>query len=109
MESTEIAVREIEPSDRDWTRSVLSRRTGPAGAHFLLDRLTELACRNAAALAEAGIDILALDDDVGMPGTMMIGPATWREFFKPRLRGIIAAARAIEPGLRILYHSDGFF
>lgn len=88
---------------------LIDLRTRPAWAHFLLDRLTEFACRNARALAQAGIDVLALDDDVGMPGTMMIGPATWREFFKPRLSRIIASARAIEPGLRVLYHSDGFF
>jgi uroporphyrinogen decarboxylase len=81
----------------------------PDWAHFLLDRLADLACRNAEALARAGVDLLALDDDVGMPRTMMIGPATWREFFKPRLERIIQAARAIQPGLRILYHSDGYF
>ena len=44
-------------------------------AHFLLDRLADLARRNAAALARPGVDVLALDDDVGMPGTMMISPA----------------------------------
>jgi uroporphyrinogen decarboxylase len=81
----------------------------PEWAHFLLDRLTELAGRNAETLARAGIDVLALDDDIGMPGTMMISPATWRQFFKPRLWAIISAARAIEPDLRILYHSDGYF
>jgi uroporphyrinogen decarboxylase len=87
---------------------LIDLRTRPAWAHFLLDRLTELACRNARALAGAGIDLLALDDDVGMPGTMMIAPATWREFFKPRLSRIIAAAREIDPAVRVLYHSDGW-
>ncbi len=81
----------------------------PDWAHFLLDRLAALARRNAETLARAGIDVLALDDDVGMPGTMMISPDTWREFFKPRLAEIIAAARAISPDLRVLYHSDGYF
>jgi uroporphyrinogen decarboxylase len=81
----------------------------PEWAHFLLDRLAELAGRNAEALARAGVDVLALDDDVGMPGTMMIGPHTWRVYFKPRLAGIIGAARAIKPDLRILFHSDGYF
>jgi uroporphyrinogen decarboxylase len=81
----------------------------PGWAHFLLDRLTELARRNAEALAGAGVDVLALDDDVGMPGTMMISPATWREFFKPRMAMIIQAAQAIKPDLRVLYHSDGYF
>jgi uroporphyrinogen decarboxylase len=76
-------------------------------AHFLLDRLEALAQRNAATLALAGVDVLALDDDVGMPGTMMIGPATWREFFRPRLAHIIEAARAVKPDIRVIYHSDG--
>jgi uroporphyrinogen decarboxylase len=81
----------------------------PDWAHYLLDRLADLARRNAEALARAGVDVLALDDDIGMPRTMMIGPHTWREFFKPRLAGIIEAARAIKPDLRILFHSDGYF
>jgi uroporphyrinogen decarboxylase len=81
----------------------------PDWAHFLLDRLTELACRNAKALARAGVDVLALDDDVGMPQTMMIGPTHWCEFFKPRLAAIIQAAQDIKPDMRILFHSDGYF
>jgi uroporphyrinogen decarboxylase len=76
-------------------------------AHFLLDRLAELARRNATSLALAGVDVLALDDDVGMPGRMMISPATWRTFFRPRLAGIIDAARAVAPDIRVIYHSDG--
>jgi uroporphyrinogen decarboxylase len=81
----------------------------PDWAHFLLDRLTDLARRNAETLARAGVDVLALDDDVGMPGTMIISPAMWREFFKPRMAAIIQAARATKPDLRIVYHSDGYF
>jgi uroporphyrinogen decarboxylase len=80
----------------------------PEMAHFLLDRLADLARRNAVTLALAGVDVLALDDDVGMPGTMMIGPAMWRAFFRPRLAGIIDAARASKPDIRVIYHSDGY-
>ncbi|MGD8684900.1 MAG: uroporphyrinogen decarboxylase family protein [Chloroflexota bacterium] len=76
-------------------------------AGFLLDRLAELAAWNAATIARAGVDVLSLDDDVGMPGTMMIAPGTWREFLMPRLAAVIDAARAVRPDLRILYHSDG--
>ena len=55
------------------------------------------------------MDLLALDDDIGMPRTMMISPKLWREFFKSRLESIIVAARTIKPNLRFLYHSDGYF
>lgn len=77
-------------------------------ADFLLDKLTALARRNAEALAFAGVDVLSLDDDVGMPGSMFISPETWCRFFKPRLATIISAARAVKPDLRVLYHSDGY-
>jgi uroporphyrinogen decarboxylase len=81
----------------------------PDWAHFLISRLAEHARRNAVTLALAGIDLLALDDDVGIPGTMMISPKMWRTFFKPHMAEIIRAAKAARPELRILYHSDGFF
>jgi len=79
----------------------------PDWADYLLDRLTGLARKSAQALAAADVDVLALDDDVGMPGTMFISPALWRHFFKPRMAEIIRAAQAIKPDLRVLYHSDG--
>jgi uroporphyrinogen decarboxylase len=79
----------------------------PEMADFLLDRLAEHARRNATTLARAGVDVLSLDDDVGMPGRMMISPGTWRRFFRPRLAGIVEAARAAKPDVRVLYHSDG--
>jgi uroporphyrinogen decarboxylase len=92
---------------RGLERFLLDLLTRKEMAHFLLDRLADLARRNATTLAQAGVDVLSLDDDVGMPGTMMISPATWREFFRPRLAAIIEAARSVRPDLRVLYHSDG--
>jgi len=81
----------------------------PSWAEYLLDRLTDLACRNAETLACAGIDVLSLDDDVGAPVTMMMGPDMWCRFFKPRMAEIIRAARRVKPDLRVIFHSDGFY
>jgi len=81
----------------------------PHWATYLIERLTQLASRNARSLAQAGVDVLVLDDDVGMPGTMMISPATWRRFFKPGLGDIIQAARRIKPDIRLLFHGDGYY
>ncbi|MCU0521084.1 MAG: hypothetical protein MUF84_10375 [Anaerolineae bacterium] len=78
-------------------------------ADFLLDKLAELACRNAQVLARAGVDVLSLDDDVGAPVSMMIGPQVWQRFFKPRMAAIIECARAIKPDLRVIFHSDGAY
>ncbi|MGC9319515.1 MAG: uroporphyrinogen decarboxylase family protein [Armatimonadota bacterium] len=81
----------------------------PQWAHLLLDRLAEMARAKAEAVARAGVDVLSLGDDVGMPRSMMIGPAQWRQFLKPRMASVIEAARAISPEVRVLYHSDGFY
>jgi uroporphyrinogen decarboxylase len=81
----------------------------PSWVEYLLDRLVDLAVRNVETLAGAGIDVLSLDDDVGAPVTMMIGPATWRRYFKPRMAQIITAARAVNPEVRVIFHSDGTF
>ncbi len=84
-------------------------RLRPALAHYLLDQLTALALHSALILARAGVDILLLDDDVAMPTGMIIGPGTWRAFFKPRLADIIRLAREASPELLVFYHSDGDF
>ena len=55
------------------------------------------------------VDILLLDDDVAMPNRLMIGPETWREYFKPRLARLINIAREESPQLLVFYHCDGNF
>lgn len=81
----------------------------PEWAHLLLGRLTDVAVVAAEAMARTGVDVLALSDDVGMPHGMMMGPHHWCEFLKPRMAAIIDAARAVNPDVRVLYHSDGHY
>jgi uroporphyrinogen decarboxylase len=78
-------------------------------AAYLLDQLTAMTMHSALVLAQAGVDVLILDDDVAMPTGLMISLELWREFFRPRLATIIGAARAASPDLLVLYHSDGDF
>ncbi len=81
----------------------------PALVDFLLDQLTAMLLQNATILAEAGVDVLLLDDDVSACGGMLMSPATWRRFFKPRLARVIRTAREAAPDIKIFYHSDGDF
>ena len=81
----------------------------PHIAAYLLDQLTSMLIENALILARTGVDILLLDDDVAMPNRLMIGPKTWREYFKPRLANVINLAREESPNLLIFYHCDGNF
>ena len=73
----------------------------------LFDRLTDQRVVEAEQMAEAGVDVLRLGDDVATQNGMMMSPATWRRWLKPGLARIIDAAKAIKPDLHIFYHSDG--
>jgi uroporphyrinogen decarboxylase len=85
----------------------LAQRKGLA--HYLLDQLTAVMLHNSLILAEAGVDVLLLDDDVAMPTGLIVSPQTWREFFKPRLADVIRLTREAAPDLVVFYHSDGDF
>jgi uroporphyrinogen-III decarboxylase len=48
-----------------------------------------------------------LGDDVGMQNAMLISPKMWRRFLKPRMANFIAELKAINPDVKVAYHSDG--
>lgn len=77
-------------------------------AVYHLDRITGISCDRAAVFARAGVDILAIGDDIGMQSSIMMSIELYREWIKPRLARVIAAARAINPGIIILYHTCGY-
>ena len=79
----------------------------PEFVEYLFNQLASIASQSVAILAAAGVDVICLDDDVGEPSRMMIGPDLWRQFLKDPLSRIISTARVENPAVRILYHSDG--
>lgn len=82
--------------------------SGDPRATVLLDRVTALAVARAQAYARTGTDILSLGDDIGMQHTIMMSLELWREWLKPRLAAVIAAAREAKPDILIFYHSCGY-
>lgn len=94
---------------RGFEQFMLDLKERPALATYLLDQLTAVTIHNALVLAQAGVDVLLLDDDVAMPTGLLFSPAIWRGYFKPRLLSIISAAREAAPDLLVFYHSDGDF
>ena len=60
-------------------------------------------------LTALGIDMLWIGDDVGGQDGMIISPQVWRRFLKPRLAAFIAEVKALNPKLKVAYHSDGKF
>ncbi len=58
-------------------------------------------------LVRMGVDMIWIGDDVGAQNAMLISPALWRKYLKPRVACFIATLKAINPRLKIAYHSDG--
>ncbi len=77
-------------------------------AEYILDTVTELNTRRAVAFARAGVDILYIGDDIGMQSRIMMSRELYRTWLWPRLKGLIAAAKAAKPDLIVLYHTCGF-
>jgi uroporphyrinogen decarboxylase len=79
----------------------------PAFAERLLDRISSIRCFEARRFAEAGVDMLKIGDDVGTQKAMLMSPAMYRDWLKPRHAAVIRAAREARPDLPVCYHSDG--
>jgi uroporphyrinogen decarboxylase len=58
-------------------------------------------------LVEMGVDMIWTGDDVGMQTGMLISPKTWRKFLKPKMANFIASLKAVNPQVKVAYHSDG--
>ncbi len=82
-------------------------RENPAIVERLFDIITDIRCVQARRLAEAGVDILRIGDDLATQQALLISPAMYRQWVKPRHRAVIDAARAVSPRVHFLYHSDG--
>jgi uroporphyrinogen decarboxylase len=59
-------------------------------------------------LVEMGVDMIWIGDDVGTQSRMLISPNHWRKYLKPRLANFIAELKAINPQVKVAYHSDGY-
>jgi len=77
-------------------------------AVWLFDKITDLACLRAGKFARADVDILGLGDDIGMQDATMMSTDMYREWLKPRLAKVIAAAKRVKPDILISYHSCGY-
>jgi uroporphyrinogen-III decarboxylase len=80
----------------------------PALAEAILDIPFRFHLTAAKKLAALGVDMIWTGDDVGAQSTMVISPAMWRRFFKPRMARFFAEVRTVNPRVKLAYHSDGF-
>ena len=80
----------------------------PDYINALFDKVMEFPLRAGLRFIDEGVDMLWLGDDVGMQQCMMMSPDMWREYLKPRMKKLIAAFKAKNPGVLVAYHSCGY-
>jgi len=79
----------------------------PDFARALFGRVTEIRIAQATRLAEAGVDMISLNDDVGTQKSMIMSVDMWRQWIKPYMAELIAAIHRVNPAIHFRYHSDG--
>jgi len=79
----------------------------PDLADYILDIPYHFHKAAARRLTEMGVDMIWLGDDVGGQDRMLISPAHWRKYLKPRMADLISELKRINPQVKVAYHSDG--
>jgi len=92
---------------RGLSRTLMDLVLNPALVEELLDIPFHYHLTAARKLTELGVDMIWTGDDMGSQDRMLISPATWRRFFKPRMATFIATLKQINPDVKVAYHSDG--
>lgn len=79
----------------------------PDLADHLLDIPYQYHLTAAKKLVEMGVDMVWTGDDFGSQYEMLISPKMWRKYFKWRMANLIGELKAINPDVKVAYHSDG--
>lgn len=92
---------------RGYERLLADMALNPELAERVLEIPYQYHLTAAKQLTRMGVDMIWLGDDVGAQKAMLISPGMWRKFFKPRMAHLIAELKAINPQVKVAYHSDG--
>ena len=92
---------------RGYEQLMIDMAADPERANLVLDLPFRYHMAVTQKLAHLGVDMIWLGDDVGGQTTMLMSPKMWRTYLKPRMAELIASVRAINPRIKIAYHTDG--
>jgi uroporphyrinogen decarboxylase len=92
---------------RGYERLLADFALNPDLADRILDIPYQYHLTAAKKLAQMGVDMIWLGDDVGMQTRMLMSPRHWRLFLKPLMANFIAELKSINPQIKVAYHSDG--
>ncbi len=95
---------------KDWLGDVPTM-TGPyddpSSFGDLLDRITEWKMATYGAHVRAGVDLVWIGDDLGTQRSLVMSPAMYREWYRPRHRRLIAHLHALRPEVKVAFHCCG--
>jgi len=92
---------------RGYEQLMIDMATDPERANCVLDFPFQYHKIVTQKLVQLGVDMIWLGDDVGGQKSMLMSPKMWRTYLKPRMAELITALRAINPQIKIAYHTDG--
>jgi len=73
----------------------------------LYDRLYAFYTAFVTHAVKSGVDMVAVTGDIAMQDRIIMGPDTWREVDKPRMKALVAACKQANPKVHMFIHSDG--
>jgi len=88
-------------------RTLVAPHEEPEGFARVLDRIVEWKASIYGAYAQAGADIVWMGDDLGTQRSLVMRPAQYRKWYRPRHREIVEHIRAIRPRIKIAFHCCG--
>jgi uroporphyrinogen decarboxylase len=92
---------------RGLEQMMIDMTLNPDLANHILDIPYQFHLTAAKKLVELGVDMIWVGDDIGSQHKMMISPRMWRKYLKPRMANFIAELKAINPNIKVAYHTDG--
>lgn len=105
--SCQISIFEAAWYLRGMEQFMVDMLVNPDYAHLLMDKVMEFPLVAGKKYIELGVDMIWLGDDVATQQNMMMSLDTWCEYLKPRYAKMISEYKALNPNIKVAYHSCG--
>jgi uroporphyrinogen decarboxylase len=92
---------------RGYEQLLMDLYINPDLANAILDIPYKYHLAVAKKMAQEGVDMIWIGDDMGQQQGLLMELDTWRTFFKPRMANIISEVKKINKDIKVAYHTDG--
>jgi len=79
----------------------------PQRFEMILDRITEWKQQVYGIWVKLGVDVAFIGDDLGTQRSLIMSPAAYRTWYRPRHQRLIQHLRAINPNVKVAFHCCG--